>query len=95
MPHRYEVYTPDGWRAIAFEALTPGALYRRFDTETARLVEDEDGVWRWRALAAPVGDTIEAEPVPETEAERQVRERGMFWPGVQTGREGFTPGRLR
>ena len=93
-PRRCEIQTPDGWREVAFSTLTPGALFRLFDAVTGAPIEDEDGVTRWRALAVPVGDKVEAEQVPESDVERQVRVGGVFWPSSH-GREGLAPRRLR
>ncbi len=93
MPRRCEVSTPHGWCAFPFGKLEPGMIFRLFEEDGAP-VADEDGVTRWRALGPP-GEkngkpTIDAEQVPESEVERQMRTRGMFWPSGPRG--GWSPG---
>lgn len=84
MARQCEVLTGQGWRVRAFETLEPGMAFRLFEADGTP-VKDADGTWRWRALGPPGRDeagrpTIDAEPVPETEAERAVRTEGMYWP---------------
>ncbi len=80
MTRRCEITTPTGWRTLPFAELLIGMVFRLFEPDEMP-VADAEGVTRFRALTMPEGDRIEAEPVPETEAERAVREEGMFWPG--------------
>lgn len=95
MARRCEVMTPTGWHEVAFADLTVGAVFRLFEEDGAP-VSDENGETRWRARDLPIERDgvpwIDAEPAPESEVERQVRERGLFWPGAQTG---YAPSRLR
>ena len=100
MSRRCEVLTTDGtWREVPIAELAAGSIFRLFDGETGRPIEDADGARRWRALGPPgVGEdgapVIDAEQVPESEVERQVREGGMFWPGAASRAPG-PPRRLR
>jgi hypothetical protein len=102
MARACEVQVGGGWQVTAMAQLRPGDVFRLFEADGAP-VTDADGVSRWRALAAAqvIEDgtpTIEAEPYPETDVERAVSQRGMFWPGdgeAGPTRQGFSPSRLR
>lgn len=89
MARRCEVLV-DGraWRAWAFAELQIGMVFRLFESD-GMPVKDKDDVWRWRALGPPSTHQdgtprIDAEPVPETEAERAVRQQGMYWPDTSS-----------
>lgn len=91
---RCEVRTPDGgWREIAGADLEPGMVYRLFEPDGSPVVDAETGATRFRALTAARDDPngeVEAEPLPESEVEREVKRVGFWWPaGGPAG-----PGRL-
>ena len=90
-----QVYVNSTWRDRAVIDLASGDIFRLFDD--GKLVEDENGCTRWRAVGEPKVDaegapSIEMEPMPLTEVERQVETGGHWWPG-----SGESPrlGRLR
>lgn len=96
MSRRCEVLGSDGhWRESAHALLQIGDVFQLFETD-GRAVVDDAGFRRWRALA-PASATasgaveIDAEPVPETEVERTVREGRVWWPESRSR----LPGRLR
>lgn len=92
MTRRCEIATPTGWRVIPFAELIVGMIFRLFEPDGSPVV-DAEGVSRFRVVAPPVGDRIETEPVPETDAERAVREQGSYWPGdASPWREGMGRG---
>lgn len=77
---RYEIQTASGtWRPLPFDEIRAGMVFRGAEPDGTPVVDGE-GVARWRAITDAFDDSIEAEPVPESEAERAVREEGIFWP---------------
>lgn len=80
-----EVLSGSGrWQPLAFEALEPGMVFRLFEP-AGQPVVDESGASRWRVVGLPTAGedgrpTVEAEPIPETDAELAVRTEGAYWP---------------
>ena len=77
------------WRELSVSDLRPGDVFRMFEA-SGRPVEDAEGCRRWRCLSPPRPRSdeggeyawdVDAEPVPETDAEREARETGVYWPG--------------
>lgn len=107
MSRRCEVRAPDGrWVERPTAEIKAGDVFRLFEPDGTPVPSEDDDLapGRWRATRdAADGETeIAAEVLVESDVERQVRERGMFWPSAPSqprapGRldAGRPPGRLR
>lgn len=82
------------WRDTPIGDVRAGQVFRMFEAD-GRPVRDEDGHERWRATsdavpsgpdAVDVQHRVEAEAIPETDAERQARTGGGFFPTKQSWR---------
>ncbi len=100
MSRAVEVLTAEQrWRPSTFEALEAGTVFRLREPD-GRLVQDEEGCVRFRALgpASFSAETqrweVESEPVPESDVERVARTGAGWFPGARSKQLG-PPIRLR
>ena len=85
MAKRCQVYVNQRWRERAAVDIDAGDIFRIVG-EDGKLVEDENGSTRWRAMSRGSVDAdgdlaIEMEPMPLTGVESEVERDGHWWPG--------------